>query len=156
MQKGIDSLLQDHFFFRGMEPSLLEFVAGCGKNIRFGEGEFLARQGEPADTFYAIRDGRVAVEIHVPQRGPFTIQTVQKGDILGWSWLIHPYRWMFDGRALEPTRAVQFDARCLRNKCKENPAFGYDIMERFARLFAKRLEATRLQLLDVYGNTASE
>ena len=156
MQKRIDTLLANHFFFKGMDPSALDFVAGCGKNVRFGEGEFLARQGDPADAFYAVRDGRIAVEIDVPPHGPVTIQTVQTGDMLGWSWLIQPYKWMFDGRALEPTRVVQFDARCLRKKCEDNPAFGYDIMKRFARLFAKRLEATLLQMLDVYGKAADD
>ena len=88
-------------------------------------------------------------------RGAITIQTAQEGDIFGWSWLFPPYQWLFDARALMLTRAVHFDGACLRTKCDANPAMGYDLMKRFARVFAKRIEATRLQLLDIYGTTAS-
>jgi len=31
---------------------------------------------------------------------------------------------------------------------------GYDFMKRFAQVFMERLEATRLQLLDLYGNVS--
>ncbi len=77
--------------------------------------------------------------------------TLEDGDILGWSWLFPPYVWQYDAVAVERTRAVQFDGACLRGKCEENTALGYDLMKRFAEVFAKRLEATRMQILDVYG-----
>jgi CRP-like cAMP-binding protein len=80
-----------------------------------------------------------------------TIQTVGPGELLGWSWLMPPYRWHFDARALEQTRALSFDGTCIRNKCETDHRLGYELMKRLAYVFTQRLEASRLQLLDVYG-----
>ncbi len=154
-KKAIHDLLQTHPFFEGMDRETLELIGGCGANVRIEEGEYLAQEGDESKRFYAIRHGRIAVQIRVPGRGPVTIQTLEDGDILGWSWLFPPYRWIYDARALELTRAVRFEGACIREKCERNPAMGYELMKRFAGIFAKRIEATRLQLLDVYGNATS-
>jgi CRP-like cAMP-binding protein len=77
--------------------------------------------------------------------------TLGPGDILGWSWLFPPYVWKFDARAREAVRATAFDGACLRKKCDADPAMGYELMKRLAHLVSKRLEATRLQLLDLYA-----
>jgi hypothetical protein len=75
-----------------------------------------------------------------------------EGEILGWSWLIPPYNWHFDARAVELTRAIALDGKCLRNKCEQDHDLGYELLKRFAHIMEQRLQATRLQLLDVYGN----
>jgi CRP/FNR family transcriptional regulator, cyclic AMP receptor protein len=147
----IDDLLSRHEFFKGLKPEYLTLIAGCGRNVHFDAGAYLLREGETADRFFAIRGGRVAVETHVPSRGPVTLQTVGEGEILGWSWLFPPYVYQFDARAREDVRATAFDGACLRTKCDADPALGYELMKRLARLVSTRLEAARRQLLDVYG-----
>ena len=149
--RTLASVLAEHPFFAGLEPRYLELLAGCASNVRFNAGEFVFREGEAANQFYLIRHGKVALEIFVPERGPVTIQTIDAGDVLGWSWLFPPYRWHFDARAMELTRAIAFDGQCLRSKCDEDHDLGYELMRRFARIITERLQATRLQLLDVYG-----
>ena len=71
--------------------------------------------------------------------------------MVGWSWLIEPHRWRYTGRATERVLAIEMDGVCMRNKCEDNHHLGYDLMKRFSSVMAHRLEATRLQLLDVYG-----
>jgi CRP-like cAMP-binding protein len=119
--------------------------------VQFGPGQYIAREGQEANEFYAVRAGMVTLEMFVPGRGPVTLHTLGQGEVLGWSWIFPPYRWLFDARALDLTRAVMFDALCLRNKCEQDPAMGYDFMKRFAQVAVARLDAARLQLLDVYG-----
>jgi CRP-like cAMP-binding protein len=114
----------------------------------------LAKTGEPANEFFAIRHGRASIELHSSERGPLILQTVEAGDIVGWSWLFPPCQWKFDVRALEQVRAISFDGQCLRGKCERDCAMGYEFMKRFAQVFMERLESARLQLLDLYG-TAS-
>jgi hypothetical protein len=94
------------------------------------------------------------VELLIPNRGYTTLQTVGEGDVLGWSWLLPPYRWRFGARTLQPTRALTFDGKCLRNKCEEDHDLGYELLKRFTFVVTERLEATRLQLLDLYGAPA--
>ena len=149
--EAIDDLLSRHPFFKGLKPEYLALIAGCGQNVHFDAGAYLLREGERADRFFAIRGGSVAVETYVPSRGAVTLQTVGEGDILGWSWLFPPYVYQFDARAQEGVRATAFDGACLRGKCDADPALGYELMKRVAHLVSSRLEATRRQLLDVYG-----
>ena len=151
MPQTLEPLLRDHKFFAGLDPGYLSLIAGCAANEVFPADAFRFREGEPAQTFYLIREGKVALEIAAPGRGALVVQTLGEGDVAGFSWLIAPHRWEFDGRAVEPVRAVRMDGTCLRAKFDDDPRLGYELMRRFARLTVNRLQATRLQLLDVYG-----
>jgi CRP/FNR family transcriptional regulator, cyclic AMP receptor protein len=148
----IDAVLRDVPVFRGLAPEQLTLVAGCASNVHFNEGEVLFREGDAADTFYVVRHGSVALETFVPARGAITIETLEAGEAVGWSWLFPPYRWHFDGRALSAVRATAFDGACLRGKCEADPRLGYELMSRFAQVLIERLQWTRLRLLDVYGD----
>jgi CRP/FNR family transcriptional regulator, cyclic AMP receptor protein len=153
--RTIDELIAENHVFRGLQSAQLEFIAGCARNTHFDAGQLLLREGDPADTFFLIRKGTVALEIHAPGRGPLLIETLTDGDVVGWSWLFAPYRWQMDGRAVEPCSLVAFDGACLRGKCEEDHELGYQLMQRFAANVIDRLQATRLQLLDVYGRAGA-
>jgi CRP-like cAMP-binding protein len=126
-------------------------LAGCARNRGFEAGERIMREGEPANAFYVIRRGAVALETVVPQRGPVVLQTLHDGELLGWSWLVPPYRTAFDARSLGTTRAIEFDGACLRGKCDADPALGYALLKLLSGVFVERLQDTRLRLLDLYG-----
>jgi CRP-like cAMP-binding protein len=151
MIETLERLIAEHPFFHRMAEQHLQFVAGCAKNVRFEEGEVIFREGDEANQFYFIREGMIAVELMIPSRGFTTVQTLGEGEMLGWSWLLPPYRWQFGARASKPTRALAFDGKCLRNKCEEDHDLGYEILKRFTHIISERLDATRLQLLDLYG-----
>ena len=151
----LEPLLRDHEFFQGLDPEYIRLLAGCATNIRFGDGEFLLREDDAADRFFLIRHGLVSIEIASPVAGSIVVQTLGPHDVVGFSWLFEPYRWRFDARALEPTTALALDGACLRGKCDDDPRLGYDLMRRFAAVVLTRLQATRLQLLDVYGHAGT-
>lgn len=146
----LEPIIRQHPFLQGLEPQYLKLIVGCASNMCFKAGQLLFHEGEEANQFYMIREGKVALEIPAAPR-PIVIQTVREGDVLGWSWLVPPYRWRFDARALDPTRAIALDGKCLRTKSEEDHNLGYELMKRFSNVMVERLEATRLQLLDVYG-----
>jgi CRP-like cAMP-binding protein len=148
---GLDRILREHRFFAGLDEESCGVVCGCAKNVRFEAGEYLFRAGEPADQFYLLRHGRVALEVAAPGRGAVTFQTVGEGEIVGVSWLIPPYRWTYDAKAVELVRAIAMDAACLRRKCEADHDLGYEMMKRFVPVLVDRLQTTRLQILDVYG-----
>ena len=137
--------------FAGLDARHLELIAGCGQTAHFRSGERLFRAGDPADRFYLVRRGAVALELHAAGRQPLTIGTLHDGEIAGFSWLFEPYQWLFDARAVADTSAIAFDAVCLRGKCDADHELGYQLMRRFAGIALSRLQATRLQVLDVYG-----
>ncbi len=146
----LERIISEHPFFSGLEERHLKLIVGCASNVRFEAGDFIARQGEEATQFYFIRHGKVSVEIFVPEQGSVSILTLGDGDIVGWSWLLPPYRWRMDTRAIELTRAIALDGKCLRNKSEQDHDLGYELLKRFAHILEERLEATRLQLLNVY------
>ena len=148
----IERLLRDVPFFADMADEQLTLIAGCASNVHFDADEVLFREGDPADTFFLVRHGEVALEQFVPGRGGITIETIQSGEVIGWSWLFPPYRWHFDARALTPVRATVFDGACMRGKCQDDPRLGFDLMSRFAQVMMERLQWTRLRLLDIYGD----
>jgi CRP-like cAMP-binding protein len=150
--EDLKTYLVEHPFLQGLEPRYVDLIVGCAKNVRFDTGEFLLREGEEANEFYLIRHGKVSLEIYAAEKGHITVQTAGEGDVLGWSWLIPPYHWQFDVRATEMVRAIALDGKCLRTKCEEDHHLGYELLKRFAHLVSQRLESTRLQLLDVYGD----
>ena len=151
----LEPLLRDHPFLAGLEPEYLTLLAGCAMNVRFGEGSFLFREGEAAGQCFLIREGKLALEIAAPGRGSIIVQTLGAGHVAGFSWLLEPHQWQFDGRAVEPVHAVALDGTCLSGKCADDPRLGFELTQLFARLAIQRLQATRLQLLDVYGNASA-
>ncbi|WP_434666922.1 cyclic nucleotide-binding domain-containing protein [Paraburkholderia sp. A3BS-1L] len=149
--EGLERILAGHPFFAGFEAGHLRLVQGCARNCRFDEGQYLFHEGEPAEEFFLLRHGRVALEIVEPGRKPVVFETLGEGETVGASWLVPPYRWLFDVRAMELTRAIGIDAACLRGKCESDHHLGYEMMKRFLPILTQRLHATRLQILDVYG-----
>ncbi|MGA2757545.1 MAG: cyclic nucleotide-binding domain-containing protein [Solirubrobacteraceae bacterium] len=145
-------LMKDAPFFAGLRTETLELVAGCGSNVQFEPGALIFREGEQADIFYLLRHGSVSIEAYASTSGPLVIETLEAGDVLGWSWLFEPHRWHFDAHALTGVRATAFDGACLRAKCDADPALGYELVSRFAQTLIERLQWTRLRLLDVYGH----
>ena len=142
--------------FAGLAGEHLAVIAACAVNEHFDAGERLFEEGRPAERFFLIRAGAVALEVDAPGRGAIVLETLHDGEVVGWSWLFEPYRWQFDGRAVHTTRVVSFDGTCLRGKCEADHELGYELMRRFAASLIDRLQATRLQLLDVYGHAGAE
>jgi CRP-like cAMP-binding protein len=148
----LEPTLAAHPFFAGLEDRHLAIVTGCAANEVFAAGQPIFKEGEAADRFYLLRHGRVGVEVYSPT-GAITIETLEEGEVLGWSWLFPPYRARFDARALTLVRALSLDGACLRLKCEADKTLGYELLRRFASVVVSRLESTRVQLLDLYGQS---
>jgi CRP/FNR family transcriptional regulator, cyclic AMP receptor protein len=132
-----------------------QLAVTCATDVHAEAGARLCREGERATGFFEIRSGVIALEIVVPGHDALLIETLHDGDLLGWSWLYEPHRWQFDARATTPCDLRVFDGACVRAACDADPRLGYAFMQRFAAIMVERLQATRLQLLDVYGNVAA-
>jgi CRP-like cAMP-binding protein len=152
IDKDLGELLGQHPFFADMVPELKEILVGCARNERFAAGEYLYREGQQADRFFLLRHGRVALELQIPGKPPIVLETVDAGEVTGWSWLVPPFQWAMDARAATLVRAISLDATCLRGKCESDHSVGYELYKRFIPIMGRRLHAARRQLLDVYGS----
>jgi CRP/FNR family transcriptional regulator, cyclic AMP receptor protein len=149
--RRLDELVASHPLLADLPGDTMARVAQCARNMAFKQGTLLLAEGEPANKFYLVRRGHVAIEVHSPGRGPIVVETVSPGATVGWSWLFPPYRWHFDARAVDPVGAIAVDATCLRTTAEADPAMGYVLMTRVASVLLERLQATRLRLIDLYG-----
>jgi CRP/FNR family cyclic AMP-dependent transcriptional regulator len=147
----VAGLVANHRLLTGLPGDAVGRLAGCARNVAFAPGQLLLTEGDPADALYLLRRGHVSLEVHAPGRGPLVIETIGPGEAVGWSWLFPPYRWQFDGRALDAVGAVAVDGSCLRAKAEADPKFGYELMKRFLPVMLERLQAARVRLLDLYG-----
>ncbi len=147
----LEPILAEHAFLKGLRHAHLQLLIGCASNIKFGAGDHIFREGAEANHFYFLREGKVAIEIPAGHRHGIIIETIGSGDVLGWSWLVAPYRWRFDARVIEPTRAIALDAKCLRAKCEQDHELGFELLNRVLQVVEQRLQSTRMQLLDMYG-----
>lgn len=151
--KTIADILNEHSFFEGLSREDLAFVAGCGKNVYFHEGQVIASPGDSANEFYLIREGHVALSVGAPPRKPFIFQTLGVNEIVGLSWLIPPYQWTVSAQAQCMTQAIALDGVCLRHKCENDPRLGFKLMKHLVQILVMRQDANLLHLLDVYGGS---
>lgn len=151
--KTIRKLLVSHAFADELEPKYIDLLAEIAEPRDFDTGDFLTRMGKPANQCFLICKGQVSVELYQPGRGSRAVETLNPTDsVLGWSWLVTPYTWCFDSRAIEPTETLALDTKALRDACEADHEFGYQVLKRFTTVFAERLRATRLQLTDMYSS----
>jgi CRP/FNR family transcriptional regulator, cyclic AMP receptor protein len=148
--QNLRRVLEEHPFVEGMQEDHLLTLVGCCSNTRYSPGDYLFRGGQESHEFFLIREGTVSLELYVPQHGGLRVETRSGGDLLGWSWLIKPYRWHFDAKAITGVSTLMIDARCLRKKCDDDHSFGYEILKRFAELMVRDVRSMSLQLTDMH------
>jgi CRP-like cAMP-binding protein len=147
----LEITLTDHPFFQDIEARYIQEMAAHASHRRFDAGQLIFRQGEPAQQFYILNEGLVALEVFAPDRGPIRLMTLETGDVLGWSWLFEPYIWHLDARAIEPTSAIALDGAALRAECNTNHELGYHLMKHSVHIIEQRLQAAMIQMIDMYG-----
>jgi CRP-like cAMP-binding protein len=152
----MEEVLGSQPFFAGLNAGAMRLIAGCASNVHFAEGEFLFQEGHEANQFWVIRRGRVAMQLESPGRGAIVTDTMDEGEMVGWSWLVPPYRFFADGRAVTPVSATALDGACLRGKCEADPELGYQLLKRVTSVMYQRLQSTRIRLLDLYGTEPAQ
>jgi CRP/FNR family transcriptional regulator, cyclic AMP receptor protein len=148
--EDLSKILRTHAFLNELDEQHIKQIVGCASNVVFKENDYIFREGEEAKRFYLIRTGKVALEINGREKGRIRVLTLGPGQILGWSWIVLPYRWHFDAQVIENVRAISLDGECLRKKFDEDPKLGYEMMKRFTQILEQRLNVTRIQLMDMY------
>ncbi|WP_165495255.1 cyclic nucleotide-binding domain-containing protein [Actinomadura roseirufa] len=130
-------------FFRGMGRRHLARLASAAAPVEASAGTRLFAGGAPAERFWLIQDGVVALDLRVPGRGEVTVETLGPGAVLGLSWLFPPHRWRLGAVALHPLRATRFDGRLVRTLCAADPELGYELTSRLGAVMLDRLQAAR-------------
>ena len=145
--ESLERTIPQHPFLAGLDRRYARQLAGLASPKSFGAHQMIFYEGQPANEFYLICKGKVAIETALLGCESLVIQTLGPGEVLGWSWLLPPYEWHYSARAAEPTEVIALDGRALRSRCEEDHDLGYEMMKRFALVIVQRLAATRARLL---------
>ena len=148
--------LRDLPFTAGLGGAERRRLAAFARELIADRDEVLLREGEPTPFLGIVRTGRVALRLRVPGRGPITVVTVEPGDIFGWSAVLAPYRATAAAVAVEPTEAIVLDAASLRLALESDEDLAAALYPRILRSVTRRLEGTRLQLLDLFGQAQEQ
>jgi CRP/FNR family cyclic AMP-dependent transcriptional regulator len=145
--RTVEAAVAAHAFLRGLSVDALRALAGNAMFVSYAAGEQIFRENDPANRFYLIERGRVALESRREGNGTALIQIIGPGDVLGWSWLFPPYVWQFDARALEPVEAIFFYGTRLREQCEQDHKLGHELLKRVVAVVIQRLQSARTKLL---------
>ena len=148
--------LIEYALLADLTHSQLEQVAAVSNVVGFARGSTIIEEGRDADRCWLISAGTVRLETRLPNGRSAVLQTLGQGDVLGWSWLMPPYRWRFDAAAIEAVIAIEIDAVQLRLLAEEDPALGYAVSRRLVEVLADRLHGARARLLDIYRNPRAD
>lgn len=134
----------------------LDRIAGTASTVTFAPRQRVFSEGAHAEGCWLLHDGRVALDVLIPGRGLMVVQTLGAGDVLGWSWLVPPYRWHLGATATERTMATALDTAQLHALAEQDPAFGYALATTLFAAMLERLQATRMRLLDLYRSSRDQ
>jgi CRP/FNR family cyclic AMP-dependent transcriptional regulator len=140
-----------HPFAGDLPIDRLRRLAVHGRPALRHTGYRLFRVDGPADRFWLLRSGVVALDFHVPGRGDVVIERVGAGSVLGWSWLLPLYRWTFGAAVAEDCHVLEFDAGSVRSLFDEDPDFGREVTARLLAVVSGRLQAARHRLAELYA-----
>jgi len=146
---SLDVRIAQHPFLAGMTPAHLRILTSAAMPVEFSAGQVIFREGDVANRFYVILQGKVALEAGSPGASPVLIEMIGPGEVLGWSWLFQPYTWHFDARAVEVTKAIFFYGTWLREQCEQDRDFGCELYKRVALVVIDRLQSARRRLLEL-------
>lgn len=142
----IQKILAEHPFFKSLELHYRLFIADCATPIMVETGNYLAYEGEISNKFYLIRQGQIEIGILTAGHGFTKLQLLNRGDLVGWSWLMPPHYWRFGARTVIDTDLLMFDGKRIREKCEINHDFGYELMKQLGMVIAERLRIARMIL----------
>lgn len=141
--------IDQHPLVADMPQRYRELLRGCASMQQVAAGQDVIRRDQPADKFYLIQSGMLAIHVRTPSGTPLLVQTVADGEVLGWSWLVPPHVWTFDAKATTDSQLIALDAACLRGKMDADPGLAHELLKRFVGVMAQRLEHARVQMLDL-------
>ena len=144
------ALLTKTWFAADMPEDICERLSAIAEVKEYPAGTSVVQEGMACRELGVILTGRIALRLTLPGVGEQTILTIDDGDLFGWSALLPESIATSTGVTLVPTTALVFDREPLMTLMAEDCAIASAIYPRVLVAVTRRLQATRVQLLDLY------
>ena len=151
-----DQILAGMGLFSSLSGTMLRQVAQAAEWRQYRAGGQLFYEGAHCDELFVLQQGKVQLQMRVPGRGSIPILTLGPGQLLAWSAVLGAGEMTTSATALADTSAFIWRASKLKELFEQDHEFGYRFMEQLASALARRLVATRLQLLDLCSSDAPQ
>jgi len=149
--RDIKQVLSDAPVFQGMNSEYVERLAAYALEREVENGTCLFRSGDPAKHFYLLIEGHISIEIPAVSGPTLQVQRLQPVRVLGWSWLLPPFKWSFNARAEVDSTVLEFDGAAVLKECESDPEFGFEVIKRFSGLMAERLDAAHKKMMEQWS-----
>jgi CRP-like cAMP-binding protein len=113
-----------------------DFMAVSAK-VHFEKGTVIFREGDKADYFYTLVEGRVRLSIGEPAKEIYIIN--KAGEAFGWSSLVDRNYYSASAECLEPSDLLQFDKNELNEFLLKNVESAMTFYKRLAGMLGHRL-----------------
>ncbi len=150
------TLFKESKIFQGLNETQLKKVAAIAREEQHAAGAVLFKEGDDANHVFLVEEGKIVLEMKT-ELGPHrpikqvAVDMITKGEVLGWSALIEPYKYTLSALCIEPVKVVAVDGARLRELLGQDTAIGYEVMKGVARVIASRLNHTRIMLMSERG-----
>jgi CRP-like cAMP-binding protein len=127
--------LRKYDIFLDLEPNELAALAKIADVVHASEGETIINEGQPARTFYVMDQGNLMVSF----KDGRALTLHGRGEVVGWSAIIHPTNYAGDVICLTDCSFISFPGSELLRLIQSNVTIGTKIMRMVSERVANRI-----------------
>jgi len=133
-------------YFAAVSNERLRLVAAIAEERAFEAGDILFEETESATGILIVQEGEIDIVYALPDGKQCVVDTVVRGDLIGWSTLVEPFRRTATAAARTPANCIFIDAAGIRRLCEEDHTLGYRLMQKLAETLSRRLRGALVQI----------
>jgi hypothetical protein len=138
--------LRGHNLFQMLQPKEVARISGATEELAFDADSKVYGAGEPAEYFYIVREGRVALRSVSPGVN-LHVDDVMPGEIFGTCLCLGRDTYALEARCAEKTKLMRIRAEVLKRTLKDDPVLGYAVQAYVSGVYFRRYidAVTKLQ-----------
>jgi CRP/FNR family cyclic AMP-dependent transcriptional regulator len=138
--------LESHEVFQLLRPEQVSILSSASEEVAFKAGETIFRRGEPADDFFVVLEGQVALRMLRPAGVSLLIDEVTGGAIFGSCLCFQIDTYTLTAQCTEDSRILKIKASTLKRLMDDDLVMGYAIQTMISRVYFKRYVDTMHKL----------
>lgn len=132
-----------------LSDQMLDQLVPIAELLQFEAEEFIFRQGDPANRFYMLLQGKVLLEQHITSKITVSLSAIKPGYSFGWSAILDAVTFSTDAICAQQSQLLTFRAEKLKTLLENNHSMGYILTQRILHIIKKRYDIRTEQFIKV-------